>query len=872
MSEAKLRSLLDADAGTGLKAVKDGKISRSHYAARLGMARTSLSLFSHVFKEYEEKLALATGPMRHLAAMKVWLSTGYQNRTLKITHGKIDRIDFCKHFKLRGSAFITRYPEIRELFAEFERRAKDENYIPALKSPGLDALTVALSGTPVLNSDRLSINKPMLARELSLPIGLFDDPLFATAIKAKEDDIRAAAIVSKINPYFHDRVYAFSDLTGLWDSTFLEKIGVFFKQHLSGKSKGTVKGNYHQFLKLLRWIGASENEHCRRLVSESAKYLQIRSSDDWEDAIHQYRSQLTSTRVANRSDSGIDNDIKSLRPVLEMLNLAGLAPQLPTRLRGIKFARRRATHLRSVAEVVGNKDPNQDPYAEFVRIQLNDACKKIGIQEDSIEAGAFIDSISLDITSSPKSTSELSIAIRDALHKRMLALKTSALAILEEAMTSYNHGKELLSIAQINSAEFEREYLASHVNKYRRRIVMRSCFPDGEVVGAEQSQLGLANLLSLVEQRCGGIPPVKNNLPDIRYGQFFQKRYLAYGGVDAVSRLLNPSPNVVGAVLTLYLIDSGANITVGRTLDRDCLESSKLPHHSRITGSKSRAQGKPIIVDLPDESPAVRAIRWLQSVRNRLESAATIDADRLFLMRVGQRVQLMTPHWYTNWFKEFSSSVPGLERLLLTPNMIRPSVLLEASLSNDGRLATGMAIGQHTTGVSAGYQVKFPTRLLYDEAIRRFQDAFQTLVMSSLTEAAEMLGISEVDFSARLEHLRPTGLGTYCKDHRGRPGQQNSAGCQTADCWNDCPNLLIVAEVEAITTLQIWRASLREAQPEWERDRPERWDEVWLPWLCLTEVVAEKMARGPLIKIWNAATVRVKQMSSQVGFSPPKPW
>jgi len=267
----------------------------------------------------------------------------------------------------------------------------------------------------------------------------------------------------------------------------------------------------------------------------------------------------------------------------------------------------------------------------------------------------------------------------------------------------------------------------------------------------------------------------------------------------------------------------------------------------------------------------VRGIQWLLSAGERLQTRAESDADRLFLMRLGRRVQLMTPHWYTGWFKRLVRSIPSLEDFNVLPNMIRPSVLLHAALSNDGRLAAGLAIGQHSSAVTQGYQQKWPTRLLYDHNIRRFQKAFETLVLAGVEDAAAKLGISVDEFEKRLGDLRATGLGTFCKDPRGRPGERGET-CSTVDCWNDCPHLLIVAEVEAIACLQLWQASLREAQPEWERDRPERWDAVWLPWLCLTDVVEEKMVRGPMIKIWNAAKKRAQEITLGSGYVPPKPW
>ena len=83
---------------------------------------------------------------------------------------------------------------------------------------------------------------------------------------------------------------------------------------------------------------------------------------------------------------------------------------------------------------------------------------------------------------------------------------------------------------------------------------------------------------------------------------------------------------------------------------------------------------------------------------------------------------------------------------------------------------------------------------------------------------------------------------------------------------------MIVAEVDAIATLQLWQSSLREVRADWERDRPERWDAVWLPWLCLVDVVEEKMARGPMIKIWKAAAERAAEISAQRGYVLPRPW
>src|SRR5690606_1584074 len=96
--------------------------------------------------------------------------------------------------------------------------------------------------------------------------------------------------------------------------------------------------------------------------------------------------------------------------------------------------------------------------------------------------------------------------------------------------------------------------------------------------------------------------------------------------------------------------------------------------------------------------------------------------------------------------------------------------------------------------------------------------------------------------------------------------------CPTADCWDSCPQMLFVAEPDSVAAVQVWQKSLRASRGDWERDHPERWEAVWLPWLCFTDVVEEKMTRGPLIVAWNAGTTLRQQLETKPGFAPPIPW
>lgn len=865
LTEALLRGILDRDlAGSGLVAARDGMINRSHYAGIIGCTDGSLRRFRDVFAEYEATHGVTTGPLRHLSDMKEWLCAEYESGRLDVRDGKIDRTAFQRRFKLRGGTFLTRHAPIRILFEEFDDRARREGYLPSSLRAEHQRLAAALAGPVELNKDRLTINQVLLAKSAGIPLARLRASRFAALVDRRQAEITAQATASSIDPFLHGRVFAFSDLAPSWPIAFLKRVGTRFKQVSANHAADSTKGIYRALFDCLKWIGESGREHCAAVVAEAGSG-RVRSAYSWEEALFLYRSHL----VSAAGGATADTTIAQLRSGIAGLESARIVPAMSVSLAGVKYSHRRSGRLRSVAEVDALRTSDDD-YVSFARTKLREAAKELGLDIGK-EADDFVHGLSNELAGPAAKRADAATAVREVLRLRLDALHGRAFEIVSRAVEDHRAGRLRARSGVIDPEAFERAYLDESLSDHERRRLTARHFPNPSKVGPDHGEVGLANLLILISACHGGIPPSAATARTSGYGQFFAKRYLAYGGLGAIERMLIPDANTVGAVLTLYLCESGANVSVGRTLDRDCVEISDLAGHRRITGFKARAQGKPIIVDLPDASRAVQAMTWLAEAGGPLTSAAKEDGDRLMLMRVGDRVQLMTPHWFTGWFKTFAASIPGFASLGLTPNMIRPSVLLHAALSNDGRLGTGMALGQHGLAVTQGYQQKHATRLLYDENIKRFQLAFETLVLSNVEDAAVRLGITTGELEARLGALRATGLGTFCRDPRGRPGS-GTASCATIDCWNDCPHMLIVAEVEAIAHLRLWQASLRTAQPEWERDRPERWDAVWLPWLCLADVVQERMLRGSLLTVWEKAGHRANAIAGQPGYLPPRPW
>lgn len=866
----------DLSAGLKLKLGRGGKLHRGYYAERLGVDTAQLSRACRTLLESLDREHGANSNVEvRVDEMRRWLEDQYDRRVLPARDGKIDRALFQQEFGLKGGTFISRYPKIRALFEEFDARVAAENYVPAAFDTELQRLREALADAPELNKDRLSISRPALERKLGISLGSLWRSPFMEEIQLSEEKILHQAQHSLIDPYIAGRVFVFSDLADRWGRSFLTEVGSQFQKafgHISDKEN--LKPRYLSFHGLLRWIGNADYMVCRMVVSLALEDQPI-GQPAWDQAVFAYREQVVSEmKQGLRSKTQADGTIGSIRRTLAHMEPA--LPSMETDLPGIKYARAFTVHRASLAEASGETAAGAK-YIEFANSMLRQAADRYKVQMDDDEAVNFTSALAAEMERSNDLPGDPAHAIFVVLDRRLTAIQNAASSIMDKARSDLLVGNELLVRADIDASRFYREYSELNSKSYAKKDVLRHWFPNPVGLPDDEAETArdraLANLFALaVEKFDGFLPGLSNERALSDLGQFFQKRYLELGTKETLGRFLNPDRDATGAALTLYLVESGANLAVGRTLEVDCIEAASQPGYKLITGHKARAKGKPIYAELPADSLAIRALEWYANHSARFRAKASHEERHyLFLHQVGERWQLATPHWYTNWFKIFARSIPALSQVDVAPSMIRPSVLLKAALENDGRLQVGRAIGQHSQAVTRGYQEKLPIRLLRDEHMRRFQRHFETRVLQNVVDVARNLGISADEFEQRIQELHATGLGTFCADPYGRPGSEGQR-CQPIDCWRDCPQLLIVANVEAIALLQIWQRSLEDARGDWERDHPERWGEVWLPWLCLTEVVEKRMSRGSLLLIWNKAEKRAAELRAHPSFVSPRPF
>ncbi|QND70209.1 hypothetical protein [Tardiphaga robiniae] len=872
VTEERLRYLLDLDASHGcLVADRSGKISRRHYAKLMGVTNSALTRFKPVFKEYEERFVVETGPMKRFDEIREWTMDRYDRGLLELQNGKIRRVEILRHFGIAGGASLQRYPRFQAMFDALDARAQTESYQSMRTRENLAKVKAWLDRGPKINSDRLSVSRAALSQECEIGINfLWRSPL-CVPLDEYDRKLFADAQASKVDPFFYGRVYAFSGLIDWWPQGFLENVGIAFKRFASSwcspeDKEDIPRGSYIQFFDALLWIGQSLSAACRHVHDEATRFGRVRNAQDWENALYEYRAYLFGRfQTGEVAANTINNTIRGLTRVLDGLQVEKVTPSLPRRLRGVPKSSLEIVHMPTVAEAVSFDRSSRAELKAVIKSRLLNACAENQAKLTEKSAERFVENLVDQACGTGHMPEDPLKAVIELLIFRLNSIRDAALALVFDAKSKLRQGQSLIQQADVNPIEFQRKYTATKQDRVRKELVRQS-FPYGSGGSEAERERSLGNMLRLIDQLTGGVPPAVNS--EI-LDSFFAKRYSELGGIDQVEPFAIPTTETVSAVLALYLLESGANVSVGRKLLRGRIQDSHKANFKRIAGSKRRAKGKPIIVHMREDNPAVVSLKWLEDATEVLSEALEVGGNSLFLTRIGERVQLLSATSFSVWFRKLIKSVNGLGGLRITPGMLRPSILLRAALENDGRLQVGMAIGQHLASSTRSYQHRLPTELIYEHDIRRYQNSYEAIATRNFNGAAEVLGVPSGELQKRLDGLRDTGLGVFCKDRHGRPGHEGAA-CNEPDCAG-CPQLLVVADVEKIAVLRLWREALLAVRADWLRDRPERWSRKYQPWLDLVDTVEEQMVRD-YIQVWNASEMRLKEIRSLPEFSLPMPW
>jgi len=849
----------------GLERSRGGKISRKVVTRKLGLSQTAMTRFLAIFTDYEDAVGGKEAVVEtKIPAMRSWFEAAMADGSLQIRDGKVSRIQFYERFGLPHSkTVLIRYPRIAAVVQEYDEKVRATDYKPSETASDLRRLAALLADDPPLGKEGRTINRREISRLLGIAEYRFKRSPFIEEIQKAESKLLSSLERDLLIGFAGGRLFSFKSLTeNGWSRSYASRLKDEFERVYKKKSKDEAKTHFHTLCDLLVFLARSDSRYCRSVVDGLNSDVSVRGlTSEFTRSLQEYRDHL---RAANEMDSTCNLKISVANSVVRRLSAHAVLPT-PT-LYLIGFREDKSSHISTVAEakelnLPTKAHPHVDDYLVFATSMLKQAAelRQIDLGKD---AGEFSKVLREELEAETFNAAEnpASVILR-VLERRITLIRRAAWAVVEHGQLESQRGAELLARAVDPSEDFDRIISGEGMSKTERNALLRQYFPGGDL--AEQ---GIANLLKLLDARYHRIFPASQSKRRSE-GQFFQKRALEYGSARQLQGYLIPSQEVVSAVLTLYLLESGSNVSVGRTLYIDCIEDADEPHHIKVTGYKARAAGKPIFAVMEQRSEAVKAMTWLSSAVQSIPGLDRETKKQLFLAKgLGVGMKLIEEFTYRADFKRLIASIPELSKLSMTPNMLRPSILLKAALESDGRTNLSQAIGQHGKMVHEGYVNRHPLRYLRDTEIRHFQHSLETVVIQAIKDAHALLGVDVEGMARRVEMTMATGLGTLCANRNGRPGNEGSP-CTSIDCWNDCPQLIVIAKKEEVAILQIWQHSLRLVEGDWIRDQPERWEAVWLPWLCFIDAIEVKMLQS-FGQVWRAASVVSSEVISHPSFVP----
>lgn len=848
--------------GRSIPSTSHWKISRKWVAAEISTTvGTAQQMLASILTDYEAAAGIGKRLTSLLPEIRCWLEDGLRSGTIELQAGKVSRRQIFQKFDLNAYT-LHRTPDLRSLLQEFDERIATTGYM-GLRTAHRGLRLAQLLETPPLTASRPYINKGVLAEALGVPTYMLRESPYLEMIDEAQRKITRSFERNPLVAHVSGRAKDFSDLLDLgWSAVFIRRLCVAFETLFRSANAEKVHRHHFVLMQFLSYLGSSQSSACRA-ARDDLNRSRVSGSAAWVVATtHEYRDHL-STRYAKVSTR--NGAVKTTNVLLKSFADQGVLPRREFPIR--PFRDDEPQHLRSVAEalpITPESPSHVDDYLHFATSMLEQAASGHDLQISVEETSEFTQVLRLELEAASQTESEgPAQVILTILNRRLDRIKEIACEVAEAEQRHWEEGQRLLKLGRdaLSDRSHLRQILASGSMS---KEMLNAYFPVGEV----PPETGIANVLALVADQ---YDYVAHNLQRGGSRSPLRWRLREYGGATMLQRYLSPSSMALSAVITVYLVESGSPVSVGRGLYVDALEDAddKL---KKITGYKSRARGKPIFAVINQNSPVVRYFNWVQDAVTIIAPfVASEDSSQLFVTRAkGPGFKQIEEWTFRHNFRAMLERDPQLAKLGISPNMIRPSVLLKAALEADGRTHTSIAIGQHGQGVNNGYSDKYPRRLLHDTEIRLYMNSLQTVVVHKLAAVQKWLGITIEGAARRVEALAKTGLGTFCKDPTGRPGNGGSP-CGALDCWNNCPQLIVIAREEDIALLQIWRCSLRAVEGEWLRDHPERWIEVWLPWICFVDAVEVKM-KIAYSSIWRAASALAAEIMAKPTFKLMRPF
>lgn len=885
-----IRDFLDIADGKGELPILRGVINRNDICRKYAFPRiwTQSGPIKRVLTDYDEILrGRGYGKSRFdglLEDLRHFLEKGLADGSIPVSGKSINRKVIREIFGL-SNATTSRHQGVKQLLAEFDDRLTEKHFQQTKYHPYVQPLQRLIED--YLEGRRPApiylgrLNQRLLAEELGLDPWVFRAvPVLGQILKdanerlvAREgtfDEEHSRKGLRVFRPHLeiriprHRRPWDFNEIADKFSEQLALKVAHAFFKYCSGDAEDRAKRKYLAMLNVFAWL--HENAANYSGVVEALRRAERPGLNEFAWACADWRSAQISGR-GKRKETTISQTIKAANAAMRHLASAGVLPRIRD-LPPVRGARSKTKPRASVAEVARVSQVAQDA--------LRSAARAHEVEIDAGDESAFLRVLEEEAGTRNDLPSDPVVAIRIILSDRLAALRRCAVKDFSKWSQHFDRGQKILASADMDGRSVEGLVYSRADSFYHRNRDLGTALPNSD------PDLALARFLAMVEHRWAGCPPraaTRQTLED--RGQFYNKFYQKHGGYGEVDALMNAHPDAVISAGVMYLVDSGANVATARGLATNCLEPSEISGHKRISGFKVRARGKPIITDLPVKAPEL-GITTVQAVEKLVEMTARYrrqvegdGASTLFLVRPQSEVIPIPEHLFTSMFKRFCNRHPELAALRLLPSMIRPSVLLDLALSKDGNIIAAQYRAQHADSATTdGYTRKWPVRLLYEEKMKLFLRRWEATAIAPIAGAAERLGITPGEVEGLLSQAERTGLGVLCLKPRAgiQPDTEQGEICHVIERCLGCTAQIVVPEPEAIADMIMFNEELWTNWPQFEAERDERWEQVWLPWLAFTEVTIEEMSKGPQAAVLKKAREIVATRRAWPGFIPMRPW
>lgn len=662
----------------------------------------------------------------------------------------------------------------------------------------------------------------------------------------------------------HKRYFDFTEFESL-GSEFVSAFALAFIRYTSSLTLDTAQGTYSSSRNLLRWM-KDNKENLRNLISALNSDYTKASAKDWEDAAAMWREDILSRSVPGPTTKS--HRIQCVNTVLKKMSVFGVIPKL-TYVSARKKLRGLERPTRSLAEL-----PRQNAEGSAIEL-VNQAL--FGIKGSDIDIQVkrdFLTTLLCETGEIAGTAEEQAKALMKINTERLEAVRECASKDYVKWRNHWHKGQRLLQSCDMSFEEINSVLNLRHQNTISRGRDLTALFPKNN---PEQSLARLLRYFTDHPVYSGRVMRRhKGTISRCLYGQIRR-----FESVVVLQAYLFPHPELTAAAILIFLCDTGANVSVARTLPLDCMGDSRESGYKSIKGVKMRAHGKLIINELPvkdrlHEISCIEVIQTYQRISEPLRKLAAKEIANFLFLYIGWSGSVNAVsnlQWTRYLFRKFQKRHVELHDLNFQSKMIRPSVLLQATFDKEAGIIAAAAVGDHASlSTTARYTSRFPNQLIWEQKIRSFQSLFQVISIRSIEGAAEKLGLSEDQVKKLLSQAHRTGFGVACLDPKSgiQTGSEKGEICTQLQNCPGCPNRFVVGTVENLKDLILMNHHLEQHRSEWERTRPERWGKVWLPWLAFTQVAIEQAGRGRTIKEYKGARILADEQiaKGEINFPP----